>query len=155
MYARALHGNREVSSSATGESRSGPHREGDEPKPMMHDGEKSDPAIVAQKPANKVEQSAAESVERRAGAEENANQDGTLRTPSRARVSNGLDRVRTAAKSVCRQSSKVGAVCLNRARTDLCGGRAVMRVPTAIVDLIASEGRSAGVMSAHRLAIGT
>jgi len=98
MYARALHGNREVSSSATGESRSGPHREGDEPKPMMHDGEKSDPAIVAQKPANKVEQSAAESVERRAGAEENANQDGTLRTPSRAGVSNGLDRVRTAAR---------------------------------------------------------
>src|SRR5438874_1933050 len=98
MYARSLHGNREVSSSASGASRSGPHREGDEPKPMMHDGEKSDHAIVAQKPANKVERSAAESVERRAGAEENANQDGTLRTPSRAGVSNGLDRVRTAAR---------------------------------------------------------
>ena len=33
-----------------------------------------------------------------------------------------------------RQSPEVGAVCLNWARTDLCGGRAVMRVPTAIRD---------------------
>ena len=32
----------------------GPHREGEEPKPMMHGHEKSDPAIVAMKPANKV-----------------------------------------------------------------------------------------------------
>src|SRR5436305_2474429 len=76
----------------------GPHREGDEPKPMMHEGEKSDSAIVAKKLANKAEQSAAESVERRAGAEENASQDGTLRTPSRVGVSSGLDRVRTAAR---------------------------------------------------------
>jgi hypothetical protein len=28
----------------------------------------------------------------------------------------------------------VGAVCLNWARTDLCGGREVTRVPTAIID---------------------
>ena len=32
----------------------GPHREGEEPKPMMHDREKSDSAIVAGKPANKA-----------------------------------------------------------------------------------------------------
>jgi hypothetical protein len=32
----------------------GPHREGEEPKPMMHGHEKSDLAIVAMKPANKV-----------------------------------------------------------------------------------------------------
>ena len=31
-----------------------------------------------------------------------------------------------------RQTSKVGAVCGNSARTDLCGGRSVMGVPTAI-----------------------
>ncbi len=31
-----------------------------------------------------------------------------------------------------RQTSKVGAGCLSRARPVLCGGRAVMRVPTAI-----------------------
>jgi RNA-directed DNA polymerase len=65
---------------------------------MMHEGEKSDSAIVAKKLANKAEQSAAEPVERRVGAEENASQDGTLRTPSRVGVSSGLDRVRTAAR---------------------------------------------------------
>src|ERR1019366_5976126 len=31
-----------------------------------------------------------------------------------------------------RHTPEVGAVCPNWARTDLCGGRAVMRVPTAI-----------------------
>jgi hypothetical protein len=42
MYARSLYGNREVSPLTGGASRSGPHREGAEPKPVMHDGEKSD-----------------------------------------------------------------------------------------------------------------
>jgi len=32
-----------------------------------------------------------------------------------------------------RYTPEVGAVCPNWARTDLCGGRAVMRVPTAII----------------------
>jgi hypothetical protein len=50
----------------------GPRREGEEPTPAMHGGEKSDRAIVAMKPVNKAEQSAAESVERRARAEGNA-----------------------------------------------------------------------------------
>ena len=36
---------------------------------MMHGREKSDPAIVAMKPANKAASAAAELVERRAGAE--------------------------------------------------------------------------------------
>ena len=39
---------------------------------MMHGHEKSDLAIVAVKPANKAERSAAELVERRAGTEGNA-----------------------------------------------------------------------------------
>ena len=34
----------------------GPHREGEEPKPMMHGPEKSDPVIVAMKPANKAKE---------------------------------------------------------------------------------------------------
>ena len=34
----------------------GPHREGEEPWPMMHGPEKSDPGIVAMKPANKTKQ---------------------------------------------------------------------------------------------------
>src|SRR5262247_1272799 len=50
---------------------------------MMHGPEKSDLAIVAGKPANKAEQSAAESVERRAGAKGNAGQQSTFRTQSR------------------------------------------------------------------------
>ena len=50
----------------------GPRREGEEPTPAMHGDEKSDRAIVAMKLANKAEQSAAESVERRARAEGNA-----------------------------------------------------------------------------------
>jgi len=64
--------------------RDGPHREGEEPKPMMHGHEKSDLAIVAVKPANKVERSAAELVEPRAGTEGNA--DGKARTGLSARL---------------------------------------------------------------------
>ena len=38
-----------------------------------------------------------------------------------------------ARESLRRQTPKVGAVCPNWARTDLCGGREVTRVPTAIL----------------------
>ncbi len=65
---------------------------------MMHDREKSDSAIVAVKSSNKVEQSAAETMEPRAEAEENAQQDGKHRTPGRESLSHGLMRVRTAAR---------------------------------------------------------
>ena len=80
---------------------------------MMHGGEKSDPAIVAGKPANKADlpfvalakagQSAAEPVEPRAGAKENALEDGTSRTPSRIDVHSGLARVRQAAQGLKKQ----------------------------------------------------
>jgi len=66
---------------------------------MMHGGEKSDLAIVAMKPANKAERSAAEWVERRVGTEGNASPPCTHRTQSRERVSPGLARVRQAAKT--------------------------------------------------------
>ena len=65
---------------------------------MMNGLEKSDPAIVAMKPANKVGQPAAEWVEPRAGAEGNTDQPNTRRTQSRGSVSQGLDRVRQIAK---------------------------------------------------------
>jgi hypothetical protein len=52
----------------------------------MYGHEKSDLAIVAVKPANKAEQSAAELVERRAGTEGNAGELSTRRTPSRVSV---------------------------------------------------------------------
>src|SRR5262245_19309003 len=63
---------------------------------MMHGPEKSDLAIVAGKPANKAEQSAAESVEQRAGAKGNAHQQSTHWTQSQARVSQALERIRQA-----------------------------------------------------------
>ena len=53
---------------------------------MMYGHEKSDHAIVAGKPTNKAEGSAAELVERRAGTEGNARQLSTRRTPSRVSV---------------------------------------------------------------------
>lgn len=66
---------------------------------MMHGHKKSDPAVVAEKPTNKAGRiSAAESVERRAGAEGNATQQSTHRTQIRARVSQALGRVRQAAR---------------------------------------------------------
>src|SRR5215510_2832724 len=91
---------------------------------MMHGREKSDSAIVAVKPTNKAERSAAEPVERRAEAEGNASQQSTDRAQNRETVSQALERVRRAARSASRRHPpKVGAVCPNWARTDLGGLR--------------------------------
>jgi len=65
---------------------------------MMHEREKSDPAVVAVKPVNKAERSAAESGEPRAGAEGNASQRSTGRAQKRATVSQGLERIRQVAR---------------------------------------------------------
>src|SRR5467141_3258548 len=65
---------------------------------MMHGGGKSDSAIGAARPANKAERSAAEVVEQRAGTEGNADQQSTRRAQDRASVSQGLERIRQAAK---------------------------------------------------------
>jgi RNA-directed DNA polymerase len=75
---------------------------------MMHGHEKSDPAIVAMKPANKAEQltaeqsaaepTAAEPVEPRAGTKGNADQQSTCRTQSRVSVSQALERIRKVAR---------------------------------------------------------
>jgi hypothetical protein len=80
------------------EDAAGPHREGEEPEPMMHEGEKSDSAIVAVKPTNKAARSAAEPVEPRAGTEGNADQQSTRRTQDRESVSQALGRIRKAAR---------------------------------------------------------
>jgi hypothetical protein len=63
---------------------------------MMHGHEKSDSVIVAAKPANKAERSAAELVEPRAETKGNAGWQSTLRTQSRACVSQALARMRQA-----------------------------------------------------------
>jgi RNA-directed DNA polymerase len=65
---------------------------------MMHGGGKSGEAIVAGKPANEVEPSMEEPVERRAEAEGNASQFSTGRMQSRETVSQGLERIRQAAR---------------------------------------------------------
>ena len=65
---------------------------------MTHGCEKSDSAIGAGKPTNKVEQSAAEPVEPRAEAEGNAGQQSTCRAQDRESVSQALERIRQAAR---------------------------------------------------------
>ena len=63
---------------------------------MMHGHEESDSAIRAKKSANKVEGSAAESMEQRAEAKGKALAPTTFRTQNREDVSPGLDRLRKA-----------------------------------------------------------
>jgi hypothetical protein len=65
---------------------------------MMHGGGKSDSAIVAVKPTNKAERSAAEPVEPRAEAKGNADQQSTGRMPSRGTVEQALERIRQTAR---------------------------------------------------------
>jgi hypothetical protein len=60
------------------------------PTPMMYGRGKSDEAIVARKPANKAEHSAAEPVERRAEAKGNAHQQNMLRTQCRISMGQAL-----------------------------------------------------------------
>ena len=60
---------------------------------MMHGHEKSRSAIVAVKPTNKAERSAAEPVERRAETKGNADQQRTRRTQRRISVSKMLARI--------------------------------------------------------------
>ena len=100
---------------------------------MMHGREKSGLAIVAMKLSNEAGLPVEETVERRAGAMGNADHHRTLRTPSRARVEQGVGRTRRGATAARRSLPVVGAVCGKAARTDLCGGRPVMAVPTATV----------------------
>src|SRR5208283_4418422 len=64
----------------------------------MNGREKSDPVIVAVKSPNKTGEPAAEAMERRVGAEENARQRRTRRTQSRESVTPTPERVRTAAR---------------------------------------------------------
>ena len=74
---------------------------------MMHGREKSDSAIVAAKPTNKAVPTAAEPVERRAGAKGNASQQSTHRTQRRVRVSQALERVRQVSPSHTQGGSRV------------------------------------------------
>ena len=102
----------------------------------MHVTGESDSSIVPKKPANKGRvPRPAESVEGRGLTKENTEQSLLDRTQSRnsdgrplVARSRGLLGVRVA---VCTSTSEVRAVCGSSARTDLCGGRSAMTVPTA------------------------
>ena len=83
---------------------------------MMNGPEKSDPAIVATKLANKAQPSAersagetfaAEPVERRAGTKGTAGQQSTRRTQSRVSVSQALERIRQAFAVATRGGSRM------------------------------------------------
>ena len=65
---------------------------------MMHGRWKSDFAVVAEKSVNKAELSAAELMERRAGAKGNVDQQTTCRAQNRESVSQALERIRQAAR---------------------------------------------------------
>jgi RNA-directed DNA polymerase len=65
---------------------------------MMHGRGKSDCAIVAERPGNKAEASAADPAEPRAETKGNADQQSTHRTPSRTSVTQTLDRIRRTAR---------------------------------------------------------
>ena len=67
----------------------------------MHGSEESDSVVVAVKPTNKAERSAAEPVEPRTGTKGNAGQQSTCRAQDRESVSQALDRVRHAAVIGC------------------------------------------------------
>src|SRR5215211_1481444 len=64
----------------------------------MHGSEESDSVVVAVKPTNKAERSAAEPVQPRTGTKENAGQQRTRRAQARVSVSQAQDRVRQAAR---------------------------------------------------------
>jgi hypothetical protein len=83
---------------------------------MMHGGGESDSVIVAVKPTNAGERSAAEPVEPRAEAEGNAGQQSTHRTPSRASVTQALERIRRTARE--RKKERFTAL-LHHINTDL------------------------------------
>ena len=99
---------------------------------MMHGPEKSDPAIVATKPTNKAERSAAEPVEPRAWTKGNADQQSTHRTQSRASASQALERIRQAAKSALPSHTRGGSrMRESRLYGSVRGARDETRVPTA------------------------
>ena len=89
---------------------------------MMHAREKSDFAIVAEKPTNKAERSAAEPAEPRAETKGKTHQQNTHRTQSRVNVTQALERIRKSITiTLGRHSPEVGAVNRHGIRTPFSG----------------------------------
>src|SRR2546428_9851675 len=85
-------------------------------------------ALVAGKPTNKAERSAAELVERRAGTEGNARQLSTRRTPSRVSVTQDVG---SSTAPTCRRYPRWEPYAGKPHVRIWAGGREVTRVPTA------------------------
>ena len=98
---------------------------------MTHRGGRSDPGIVAVKPANKAERSAAELVERRAEAKGNARHQSMLRTLCRVQHVTRDGRMRIIVSLMVRLDPRWEPYEGKPRVLDLCGGREVTRVPTA------------------------
>jgi len=97
--------------------------------PDVYAGEESDRAIVPVKQPNKEVQASAEVVEGRVRTKENTSQSHT--SPAQYGKWRVPEFGECAPCFILTPSSEVRAVCGNSARTDLCGGRPVMTVPTA------------------------
>ncbi len=90
---------------------------------MMHECGKSDEAIVAGKPANKAERSAAEPVERRAEAKGNASQQSTLWTQCQKKRVTCAGRMRRVA-SVTERSDPRWEPYAGKLHVRICAGGA-------------------------------
>ena len=115
---------------------------------MMHGRGKSDEAIVAVKPANKAERSAAELVERRAETKGNARHQSMLRTLCRVQHVTRDGRMRIIVSLMVRLDPRWEPYEGKPRVPDLCGGREVTRVPTA-TKAPAKLARSAGASPAQ------
>src|SRR5215472_1277855 len=116
---------------------------------MMYGCGKSDEAIVAGKPANRAERSAAELVERRAEAKGNGGQQRTLWTQCQAARVTGAGPHTHHRHRDGAFEPEVGAVCGKAARTDLCGGRGAILVPTATRSRVRQRYRADAVRLNH------
>jgi RNA-directed DNA polymerase len=116
---------------------------------VMHGDEKSDPSIVAVKPANEGGHPLEEPAEPREGAKGNAVEHGMRWTPGQASMSHGLDRIRTVAKE--RKQERFSAL-LHHLDVDLLRAAYgwLKQAASAGVDGVTWEAYGAGLE--HRLA---
>jgi hypothetical protein len=103
---------------------------------MMHGRRKSDSAIVAVKPANNAERSAAEPVEPRAGTKGNAGQQSTRRTQSRISVSKMLARIRQIVAVDTRGRSRMRESCMYGSERGARGNSRPYRTRRAFITLL-------------------
>src|ERR1700692_1683431 len=109
---------------------------------MMNGRGESDSAIVAGKPTNKAERSAAEPAEPRAEAKGNAGQQSTRRAQNRVSVSQALERIRqTARQRKKEKSTKSREVGHRRCRAGAVQPRGPLWSKAMVVSAAETSGR--------------